>query len=378
MSKKLLNTNYAPAERASEEELQKQIQLFQTNDKSSVLLSKIPAVFFIVNKNRQIIYMNEGALEFSGLSEFASVEGQRPGELFGCIHARTTEGGCGTTDACTYCGAVNAVLESQKHCSAMQDAHLILGPEEKAFDLRIWASQITVGEDDFTTITIQDIGDEKRREVLERVFLHDISNRTTVVLGLIELLKITGGKTDFNRSMENLEASAKVLVDEIESHRVLSAVENETLQTILKPFDTIELLHELANFYSLSNLAKGKNIKIDPKAKKVTITSDRTLVHRILSNMLKNALEEINNEQIVTLGCNREENEVVIWVHNQGYMSKEIQHQIFQRSFSTKGKNRGLGTYSMKLLSSTLKARVKFSSSEEKGTRFSLALPRTQ
>ena len=180
MSKELLNTNYAPAERTTEEELVKQIQLFQTDDKSGVLLSKIPAVFFIVNENRQIVYMNEGALEFSGLSKFTEAEGQRPGELFGCIHAQTTEEGCGTTPACTYCGAVNTVLESQKDGSAMQDAHLILGPDEKAFDLRIWASQITVGVDDFTTTTIQDIGDERRREVLERVFLHDISNRTTV------------------------------------------------------------------------------------------------------------------------------------------------------------------------------------------------------
>ena len=93
--------------------------------------------------------------------------------------------------------------------------------------------------------------------------------------------------------------------------------------------------------------------------------------------MLKNALEDINNAQSVTLGCNEEENEVELWVHNQGYMLKEIQHQIFQRSFSTKGKNRGLGTYSMKLLSSILKGKVKFSTSEEKGTKFSLMLPRT-
>ena len=168
LSEKLLNTDYAPAKRASEEELAKQVQLFQTNDVLGKFLSKIPVVFVIVNKYRQIVYVNKGALEFSGLAEFASAEGQKPGEMFGCIHAQTSEAGCGTTKSCTYCGAVNAVLESQKHGSAMQDAHLILKPEKKAFDLRIWASQITIGGNEFTTITIQDIGDEKRRGILER------------------------------------------------------------------------------------------------------------------------------------------------------------------------------------------------------------------
>jgi sensor histidine kinase regulating citrate/malate metabolism len=52
-------------------------------------------------------------------------------------------------------------------------------------------------------------------------------------------------------------------------------------------------------------------------------------------------------------------------------MPRAVQLQIFQRSFSTKGNGRGLGTYSMKLLSERyLNGRVTFKSSSRDGTVF--------
>jgi sensor histidine kinase regulating citrate/malate metabolism len=48
-----------------------------------------------------------------------------------------------------------------------------------------------------------------------------------------------------------------------------------------------------------------------------------------------------------------------------------VQLQLFQRSFSTKAADRGLGTYSMKLLSERyLKGQVWFTTSLEQGTTF--------
>jgi sensor histidine kinase regulating citrate/malate metabolism len=49
--------------------------------------------------------------------------------------------------------------------------------------------------------------------------------------------------------------------------------------------------------------------------------------------------------------------------------------QLFQRSFSTKGNGRGIGTYSIKLLTENyLKGKVSFFSNEEEGTVFSIEL----
>ena len=57
---------------------------------------------------------------------------------------------------------------------------------------------------------------------------------------------------------------------------------------------------------------------------------------------------------------------------------REVQLQVFQRSFSTKGENRGLGTYSIRLLTERyLKGQVSFTSSPETGTIFTAAYPLT-
>jgi signal transduction histidine kinase len=57
-------------------------------------------------------------------------------------------------------------------------------------------------------------------------------------------------------------------------------------------------------------------------------------------------------------------------------MTREVQLGVFQRSFSTEGSGRGLGTCSMKLIGERyLDGNVWFESSEEKGTVFYAEFP---
>ncbi len=52
-------------------------------------------------------------------------------------------------------------------------------------------------------------------------------------------------------------------------------------------------------------------------------------------------------------------------------MADDVRLQIFQRSFSTKGGGRGIGTYSMKLLTEKyLHGEIHFTSTNPKGTTF--------
>jgi signal transduction histidine kinase len=57
-------------------------------------------------------------------------------------------------------------------------------------------------------------------------------------------------------------------------------------------------------------------------------------------------------------------------------MPRDVQLQVFQRFFSTKGAGRGLGTYSIRLLTERyLKGNVSFTSSPEEGTTFRVCYP---
>jgi signal transduction histidine kinase len=51
-------------------------------------------------------------------------------------------------------------------------------------------------------------------------------------------------------------------------------------------------------------------------------------------------------------------------------MPENVRAHVFQRSFSTKGSGRGLGTYSVKLLTESMGGRVWFDSTAGEGTTF--------
>jgi sensor histidine kinase regulating citrate/malate metabolism len=92
--------------------------------------------------------------------------------------------------------------------------------------------------------------------------------------------------------------------------------------------------------------------------------------------MVKNGLEASAEDETVRLSCLSSKTGIEFLVHNPHFMPRHVQLQVFQRSFSTKGKNRGLGTYSMKLLGEQyLRGKVSFTSYPEGGTTFKVWLP---
>ena len=134
----------------------------------------------------------------------------------------------------------------------------------------------------------------------------------------------------------------------------------KTVETI----NSRQVLDVVRSHYESKALAEGKAIAIDPEAADVEFTSDRTLVERVLSNMLKNAIEASARGATIRGGCRLSQRGVAFSINNPSFMPRRIQLQVFQRSFSTKGPNRGIGTYSMKLLTERfLRGTVSFTSS---------------
>jgi sensor histidine kinase regulating citrate/malate metabolism len=87
--------------------------------------------------------------------------------------------------------------------------------------------------------------------------------------------------------------------------------------------------------------------------------------------MIKNALEASLPDATVTISCAKSGEKIRFSVHNTTFIPRDIQLQLFKRSFTTKGVGRGLGTYSMKLLGEKyLKGKVGFESTEQNGTTF--------
>ena len=96
-----------------------------------------------------------------------------------------------------------------------------------------------------------------------------------------------------------------------------------------------------------------------------------------LSLRLTNAFEATLVGGRVEIGADDMGEMVRFRVKNEILIPKDIQMQLFLRSFSTKGIGRGLGLYSIRLLTENyLKGKVSFVSNESERTIFMIDLYR--
>ncbi|MEW5958549.1 MAG: ATP-binding protein [Chloroflexota bacterium] len=371
-----LPTKFAPAERASTDKIRAQAQYFLDVPLLHQLFDAIPDIVLILNEQRQIIFANSALLKVLGLDSKYSVLGLRPGEALGCTHAFETEGGCGTTEFCKTCGAVQAILSSLQGREAIKECRITQKSGE-ALDLQVWATPINLDGEQFSVFAVKDISHEKRRRALERVFFHDILNAASGVRGFAELLTIAAPE-ELELVKTSLFNLSERLIDEINAQRDLTAAENNELTVHPVQINSQDLLQELIAGYQHYVIINQCQLIIDPDSQAIQFTGDRTLLRRVLGNMVKNALEASKPDQTVTLGCYSRKQMVEFTVHNPAYIPRPIQLQIFQRSFSTKGQGRGLGTYGIRLLTERyLKGKVFFTSSQKQGTVFKAHYPLT-
>lgn len=216
---------------------------------------------------------------------------------------------------------------------------------------------------------------ERQKEILERTFYHDIHNTAVVLHGFARLLqKADREKTDKYRKL--IYQTSQQLLDEIETQKDISSAEKNKLPIHAQQMNSIEVLTEIIEQYKSHSLAKNRHLICANTAHNIDLVSDKTLIKRVLGNMVKNALEASGEDETITLGCVAGNDEVEFQVHNPHFIPRETQERIFRFSFTTKGKGRGIGTYSMKLLCEKyLKGQVYFHSSEDKGTTFTARVP---
>lgn len=391
-------TAFAPAERASADEVQRQHRKLEGLPFVCEFLDAMPNMAVVLNADRQIVLMNRAFREFLGAGDpeleaveqrrevfetlVASAMGKRPGEAVGCIHAKETDGGCGTTRFCRNCGAARAIVNSQK-CRGLdvQECRLTVANGDRvetSLDFRIWAQHLDVDGDPFTIFSLIDISHEKRREALERTFYYDVMNTASGVHGLSKLMAQGQLPSDgLQEAAEITLQSAGQLVEAIDAQRALSAAESGDLEVRPRAVHSMELIRRVLNVLRTASVSKGRGLHVESATQPFEFTSDPVLVRRVLVNLVKNALEAVPVGGVVTVGARREQDAVIFTVHNPTVMPADVQLQVFQRSYSTKGTGRGLGTYSIRLLTRHyLAGQVSFVSNEAEGTVFTVRLPR--
>lgn len=339
------------------------------------ILDQSHALIVVVDADHRVVYCTRGILLLARAESIGDVLGARPGDFLHCVHAR--ESGCGQGPSCGDCGALLGIKSGLSGRGTETEYALTIEVLDRleARDFRVRTIPLQWDGADFVALSFHDCSHEVRCRSMERVFLHDILNTVGAVKGILHVLKsdLSGDQRDL---LHMVLPYFDLCVDEIAAQQKLLAAENNDLVLAPERFSLGQLVQGLVNIYRQHALGTGKDIVVEVEGAGDDVIADRTIVHRICMNLLKNALEATEAGDAVQVNGLVRPDFFQISVNNPGQMPEEIRRHIFRRSFSTKGIGRGLGIYSVQLLCANyLGGQVWFESEQDSGTTFHVRIP---
>ena len=371
-----METYFASPERADSNLLASEIDIISSSPVMSGLLTSVNGLLAIVNEHRQVVALNDSFLKMLGIDDPSESLGLRPGEILNCIHCNDEPSGCGTTRYCSTCGAAIAMVSSIESGNPSEEICALsarMNNTDVEMVLKVKSQCIDIETRRFILLFLQDITLQMHRAALERTFFHDLNNMIGILSGATELLALESS----SELIDMVQKAVMRLKREVDIQKFLLQGESTDYKIVLQKVTTREIIEELKACFSSHPLCFDRKIEFPENYPDISFSTDVTLLIRVLSNMIINALEATDEEGIIRVSLERLYESLRFSVWNDGEIPPEVAVRIFQRNFSTKGQDgRGTGTYSMKLLGEKiLKGKVTFFSSVEEGTTFTVVCP---
>ncbi len=346
------------------------------------LLDMVPLHIIMLDNESKIRYANNSSLQSEDQLSFTDFLGKSFGEAIHCVHFLDDDMGCGDNDYCKMCGTYNIIhrtFKTGKPQKAETRMSRKIDGKKIAREYEITSYPLTDEGQQYVILIYRDISDAKRIRNLERIFFHDVMNKLGSLSGFFNLMKNAESSGEMNEYLQLAEIISTDLGDEIKAQRDIMAAESGELAVENDWYFIDSAIESIVQQTTMLDLYNHQNLKIKTSLEISVnkIYTDITLFKRVLLNMLKNAVEAASKNETIYLIAEEssDQKELIFIVKNKAYIPENTQLQIFNRSFSTKGKDRGLGTYSMKLIGERyLNGKVGFSSNKEEGTSFYLRI----
>ena len=146
----------------------------------------------------------------------------------------------------------------------------------------------------------------------------------------------------------------------------MPAQQNETLNVV----DVVELTMDIFN---------EDFVHFETEEEEIISKIDRTQLIRIITNLVKNAIQSIPENQenkVVFVTIKKDFNTVIIEVSDNGIgIATENFNRIFEPKFTTKSSGMGLGLSIIKNIIENYNGSITFESEKAKGTTFIVSLP---
>ncbi len=216
------------------------------------------------------------------------------------------------------------------------------------------------------------------REMAKQV-AHEIKNPLTPIkLSIQYLLHTTNSNPQQVQPM--LQHVSQTIIEQIEGLTRI-ATEFSNFAKMPKPENTVFILNDaVQSVYHLftehpaSNTALFLHLPQEP----LTVYADRDQVIRVLNNLIKNALQAIDNESVGKIDISLYANgtRACMEVRDNGSgIPPEMRDKVFQPNFTTKSSGTGLGLAMCKNIVEAVNGAIWFESRVKEGTVFFVELP---
>lgn len=212
------------------------------------------------------------------------------------------------------------------------------------------------------------------REMAKQV-AHEIKNPLTPMRLSVQSFQRKFDPNDPNAD-QKVEEFSKTLIQQI-----------DTLSSIASAFSNFAKMpaqkNEMLNVVEIINLAldifSENDITFASIQKEIIAKFDRTQLIRVVTNLVKNAIQSIPKdiEPQIEVHVYEDNGNVVITVADNGLgITDENMAKVFEPKFTTKSSGMGLGLPMIKNIIQTYNGNITFSSNEDKGTTFKVTFPK--
>jgi two-component system nitrogen regulation sensor histidine kinase NtrY len=175
---------------------------------------------------------------------------------------------------------------------------------------------------------------------------------------------------------EKLSEYSKTLIQQID---VMSSIASAFSNFAKMPTQKREKIEVISVVKLALEIFNEDFISYSPKQEELYANLDKTQLIRIVTNLVKNAMQACENEEnpIIEVVVLSEKNNVKITVTDNGKgISEKVKDLIFEPKFTTKSSGMGLGLAMIKNIIEAYDGTISFTSEVEIGTVFTVILPK--
>ena len=267
---------------------------------------------------------------------------------------------------------IHSITEIQKSSDALYKLLIEIEPGESTLfqldfktNLAVYATELVMRQKSYKLITMQNIQPELQQKEIEswqnltRVLRHEIMNSITPIASLTSTMKDilvedldqkngtfeigTEAVDDLQDGLNTIENRSQGLIRFIDAYRDYTSIPAPKLKKIVLS----DLIDHVTNLLKIEIRKSSVDFEWEVEPSDLTVKVDEELMEQVLINMLKNAIEAVNenNDPKVRLkGFVDQDNHVIITLRDNGQgILPEAQEKIFIPFYTTKKTGSGIG-----------------------------------